>query len=190
MRSFVARVVLLGGLLAPVLLPAAGCDRAEPAEGEPLPLEEEPAEPVAEPAAPPAGSVAPEGEPNPLDLPPDVSGLLRREMAQLDQGMHRLHSAIVAGRSDLAAETARRIHDSFILKQEITPEQRQQVVGTVPPEFIAKDRALHGAAADLAKAAEADDWARVTELYAAMSRGCVDCHAAHATARFPGLDTD
>lgn len=133
-------------------------------------------------------AIVPEGTPNPLGLAPELSALLRSEMARLDQGMQRLHSAIVMGRAEMAADVAQRIHDSFILEQELTDEQRKELVGSVPEDFVRRDRAFHETAAELNEAVRTRRWDRTVELYGAMTEACVGCHRAHASARFPALE--
>ena len=173
------RIPFVSFVLGGLTLASLGCDedasesrRAEPAAAEPA---------AAEPA------VAPEGPPNPLGLPDDLSTALRAEMLALEPAMAQLQSQIARGRGADAAQTATRIHDSFILKQELSPEQLEALVAAVPPEFLHRDRAFHQSAASLAHAAEAGDMAEAARLYGEMTTACVGCHADNAATRFPGL---
>lgn len=163
-----------------------GCD------SEPNGSEEATAEHPA--ALPEEGAEKPEDEPrrpgpevNPLDLPPKLAGLLRREMIELDTGMHTLHSALVRGDGERAAETAQKIHDSFILKRELSKEELKTLVSQLPKDFVKRDRALHETSAELAEAARQDDFETAAERYGEMTRACVGCHSAHAAERFPGM---
>ncbi|MDZ7825810.1 MAG: cytochrome c [Gammaproteobacteria bacterium] len=88
------------------------------------------------------------------------------------------------------ANRAQAIHDSFILKQEMTPEDRKALVAAVPEAFVQRDRAFHQLSAELAEAARAADPARERALFGEMVDACAGCHARYAGGRFPGLKAD
>ena len=171
-------------LLLPVVILLSACDSSsEPAR---TPSEPEaparPAETAEGPARP-----EPEGPPNPLGLPDELSAALRAEMIGVEAAMAELQSQLARGRREEAARTAMRIHDSFILKQELSEEQLRALVSALPEEFLHRDRAFHQAAAQVAHAAESGDLAEAARGYGEMTSACVGCHAAHAATRFPGL---
>lgn len=141
----------------------------------------------AEPAASTGYTGAELPDVNPLDLSPKQQGLLRREMVQLDTGMHTLHSAIVRGDGEQAAKTAQRIHDSFILKQELDEKELKALVSKLPKDFVKRDRAFHELSAELSAAAKEGDFEQAAVTYGQMSEACVGCHTEHAAERFPGL---
>lgn len=176
-------------LLLPLLLSAtAGCDDGGE-EAAPEPEAAEQAAPQADEPTPAADEPPePEGPPNPLGLPDDLSAALRREMLALEPAMGELSSHLARGSRDEAAATAMRIHDSFILKQELSEEQLHTLVSSLPEGFVHRDRAFHQGAAKLAHAAEAGEMAEAARLYGEMATACVACHAEHASSRFPGLE--
>ncbi len=168
---------------------AVACGQSEPAAA-PAHTEvevAEPHEPEAEGHEPGPAEVT-RGGANPLGLPADLQAALRREMVLLEQGMKDLQGQIARGQGEEAAATAQRIHDSFILSQELTDAQMETLVEHLPPEFLHRDRAFHAEARRLAEAAREGDFAVAAQAYGSMTTQCVGCHAAHAAARFPALE--
>ncbi|MCE0734154.1 hypothetical protein LWH48_15415 [Halomonas sp. G15] len=127
-------------------------------------------------------------EPVRPNLTPKLQGLLKKEMIQVELAMHEVYSAIIQGRHDVVAEKGQAIHDSFILSQSLTDEDRQDLKNAVPAEFLEMDGYLHELSASLAEAGDAEDTARQVELYAQMTESCVACHSAYVTDRFEGLE--
>lgn len=126
-------------------------------------------------------------EPVRPDLTPKLQGLLKKEMIQIELAMHEIYSAIIQGRHAVVAEKGQAIHDSFILAQSLTDEDRQDLKAAVPPEFLQMDGYLHELSASLAEAGQSRDTARQVALYAQMTESCVACHSAYVTDRFEGL---
>jgi hypothetical protein len=79
------------------------------------------------------------------------------------------------------------VHDSFILKQSLTGQDKKDLMSAVPPAFVALDRHFHAVAGKLAHASEAKDSQLQGFYFSEMLRGCVTCHAEFASDRFPGL---
>ncbi|MFA9460671.1 hypothetical protein [Thiohalorhabdus methylotrophus] len=136
-------------------------------------------------AGPPAAAEEPRAVVK--DLSPKLDRLLRREMQAILGAMQTIFGAIVTGDHGLVAEKARAIHASFILKQSLTPSDRQDLVAAVPDRFLKLDKRFHSAAAELARAAEARDTGRQLRVLGRMSRACVTCHGDYVAGRFPGL---
>ena len=82
---------------------------------------------------------------------------------------------------------AQAIHDSFILKQEMTESDRKALMKAVPEEFVQRDRAFHELTGELAAAGREGDGARQRQLFGEMIEACTACHARYAHDRFPGL---
>jgi len=129
---------------------------------------------------------APE-EPVTPQLTPKLDRLLRQEMAAIDEAMRTIFQALVRGDHGTVADRARAIHDSFILKRELTAADRKALKRAVPPAFLKLDRAFHKDAARLAEAARAGDSERQLAVFQAMTEACVDCHRRFVSDRFPGL---
>ena len=121
------------------------------------------------------------------DLTPKLQGLLRQEMVSIDVASKQILSALAAGEDQRVAELAQQIHDSFILAQSMTPEDKQDLLAAVPEDFVSRDRAFHKTADALAEAARAGDRAEQHVVFSRMVEACSSCHALYATDRFPGL---
>ena len=126
-------------------------------------------------------------EPVRPDLTPKLQGLLKKEMIQIELAMQEIYSAIIQGRHAVVTEKGQSIHDSFILEQSLTDEDRQDLKAAVPAEFLQMDGYLHELSASLAEAGQARDTPRQVELYVQMTESCVACHSAYVTDRFEGL---
>lgn len=113
--------------------------------------------------------------------------LLNREMQALENGMQELVPAIASGEWDNVASIAQKISDSFIMKQNLTPEQKHELQRALPARFIEMDQAFHGSAAMMAHAAEAKNADVVNFYFFKLNNACVGCHKQYAVSRFPGL---
>ncbi|SFU52071.1 cytochrome c [Halomonas korlensis] len=122
-------------------------------------------------------------------LTPKLQGLLMEEMIQIELAMQEVFSAIVQGRHTTVAEKGQSIHDSFILDQSMTDEDRQDLKAAVPAEFLQMDAYLHELSASLAEAGRTEDTPRQVELFGRMTESCVACHSTYVTDRFEGLET-
>lgn len=120
-------------------------------------------------------------------LDPPVRELLRKEMRALADAVDRIPSRLAQGDWKQVEETGNRIHDSFILKQEMTPDQRRHLQETLPKGFKHMDREFHQQAASLADNAAKKDARAAVNTFRDMLRACVDCHRQYAPKRFPGL---
>lgn len=126
-------------------------------------------------------------EPVSPNLTQKLSELLRKEMLSIEDASKQILSALIAGDDARVAELSQKIHDSFILQQSMTPQDKQDLMAAVPEGFVAQDRAFHEIAADLAKAARDSDRVRQHEEFGRMINACTACHATYATDRFPKL---
>ena len=120
-------------------------------------------------------------------LPPKVRDLLLQEMNAVSGATHEILDALIRGEGQIVAERAQAIHDSFILKQEMTEEDRRALVKAVPDDFVQRDRAFHQLAGDLAAAARKRDSQHQQALFADMVEACRTCHARYATNQFPSF---
>jgi hypothetical protein len=135
--------------------------------------------------APSAG--AQETQPVSPNLTPKLQDLLRTEMRAVEDASREILSALIAGNDARVAELAQNIHDSFILKQEMTPKDKQALMAAVPDDFLAQDRAFHQLSAGLAQAARDGDRDSQLAEFGRMIEACTACHARYATDRFPML---
>lgn len=121
------------------------------------------------------------------ELPPNIRALLIEEMLGIDEASKKIHSALVQGQHEIVAEQAQKIHDSFIMDQQMTEEDKQILHDTVPEGFLALDQSFHKLSSDLADAARQEDTGAQLEQFSKLTESCVGCHNQYATERFPGL---
>lgn len=127
-------------------------------------------------------------EPVRPELTPKLQGLLKKEMIQVELAMQEVYSAIMQGQHAVVAEKGQAIHDSFILEQSLTGQDRQDLKAAVPPEFLQMDTYLHELSASLAEAGRAENTLQQVELFGRMTESCVACHSAYVADRFEGLE--
>ncbi|WP_440997496.1 hypothetical protein [Arhodomonas sp. SL1] len=127
-------------------------------------------------------------EPVTPKLTEKLDRLLREEMRSVQAAMGQIHSAMVMGEHAAVAEAAQRVHDSFILQQSLTDEDRRDLKAAVPPGFIQLDREFHELSANLADAGRSEDTASQFRVYNRMTRNCIQCHARYVSDRFPGVE--
>lgn len=120
-------------------------------------------------------------------LTPKLRGLLQQEMRHITDAMQSIYEGIVTGDHARVQDKAQAIHDSFILKQELTPADRKDLAGAVPKDFIKRDKRFHATAAELAAAARQKDTAAELARFESMTRQCADCHGRYVSQRFPGV---
>lgn len=128
-------------------------------------------------------------EPEPVTprLTPKLQGLLVQEMNAVLAASQEILGALVRGEDAVVAEKAQAVHDSFIMQQQMTEQDRKDLMQAVPQAFVERDRAFHQLTGELAGAARAGDRARQHDLFAHMVEACSACHARYATDRFPEL---
>ncbi|MBT3606383.1 MAG: cytochrome c [Candidatus Latescibacteria bacterium] len=120
-------------------------------------------------------------------LPPKVRGLLIQEMHAILRATNKIVDALVRGQDYAVAENAQAIHDSFILRKKMTPDDKKALLSAVPESFVKQDRTFHALGAQLAEAARNGDKVQQQKLFSDLINACVSCHTQYATDRFPGL---
>ncbi|GMW07914.1 MAG: cytochrome c [Gammaproteobacteria bacterium] len=138
-------------------------------------------------AVTPARAAEPAAAPQSLALSPGTLALLRAEMVEIAGGVQGIALALASADWHTIAKTAERIRASYVMDQSLTAEQAGELEQKLPEHFKELDAAFHQRAEKLAIAARSGDAELVTYHYARLVEGCVSCHAAYATARFPGF---
>lgn len=128
-------------------------------------------------------------EPVTPKLTDKLDRLLREEMRSIQSAMGQIHSAIVMGHHDDVADNAQRIHDSFILQQSLTEQDRTDLMSAVPKGFIKLDKEFHQLAASLAEAGKGKDTKEQHKLFSKMTGNCIQCHSEYVSDRFPGVQS-
>jgi len=113
--------------------------------------------------------------------------LLNQEMNEIESGMTKIIPAISAGNWDEITHIAKKIKNSFILKQKITPKQIEELHRSLPKEFIALDQNFHLTAGKLGHAALNHDSELVSFYFYKLHEKCSKCHSQYASERFPNF---
>jgi hypothetical protein len=120
-------------------------------------------------------------------LSPALRNLLKQEMNAIQEGMQALIPAIVSGNWQEVADIAGHIRDSYIMQQQLTDTQMEELQHALPPAFLELDQAFHHSAGMLAHAAEMHNPDVVNFYLYKLTDTCVACHGKFAGYRFPGL---
>jgi len=126
-------------------------------------------------------------EPVTPKLTEKLDRLLREEMRSIQSAMGQVHSAIVMGDHATVAKSAQAIHDSFILQQSLTDQDKKDLMSAVPEGFIKLDKEFHQLAAELAAAGSKNNTGKQLTIFNEMTQNCVQCHEEYVSDRFPGL---
>lgn len=122
-----------------------------------------------------------------IELSPELQQVLGKEMRAVQKGMMGLTPAIAKGEWHLISEIGVKIRDSYIMKQELSKGQKEELHRGLPEAFIEMDQAFHQTAGMMADAAEARNMGLVNFYFYKLNEGCVSCHSKYATERFPGF---
>jgi hypothetical protein len=90
-----------------------------------------------------------------VQLPPELMDLLRAEMREITVGAQSMVVALVTGDWQSIAKTSNRIRDSYIMLQQLTPDQVEMLEQTLPEQFKQLDLEFHRRAERLGAAAMA-----------------------------------
>jgi len=139
-------------------------------------------------ATTPVASFAEDEAANPdFALSPKLHQLLRAEMNELSGGIKSLAHSLAIADWKAIEQTSEKMHGSYIMKQSLTPAQAMELKQTLPHQFKQLDAAFHARAKKLHQAAVAKDAELAAFHYFRLVDGCIGCHAAFATHRFPGF---
>ena len=122
-----------------------------------------------------------------LQISNDLKVVLNQEMNGIEEGMMEIIPAIAAGNWEIIANIAKKIKDSFILKQKLTQEQIEELHHSLPAEFIEMDHDFHSTAGKLAHAAHQHDGELVNFYFYKLHSQCTKCHSKYASERFSDL---
>lgn len=120
-------------------------------------------------------------------LSPELRQLLAKEMQALQGGMMSIIPAYVAGNWNEIKETASKMKNSYIFKQELTKTQAKELHSVLPAEFIEKDKKFHYLAGMLSHVTEMEKPELVNFYFSEMAGSCIACHTEFATHKFPNL---
>lgn len=122
-----------------------------------------------------------------LTIPADIRPLLKQEMIAVEKGMQELVTSIATADWHKTVQIAKQIQASYIMKQNLTAEQMEQLHHSLPEQFIALDHSFHKNAGMLAHAAEVKNADVANFYFYKMNDGCVQCHSRYAQEVFTGF---
>jgi hypothetical protein len=122
-----------------------------------------------------------------LQLSHALMDLVRAEMREITSGVQRLPVAMATGDWATIVETSRNIKRSYLMEQQLTEPQRQELRRQLPEDFQRFDQRFHAEAARLGVAATQHDPVLTAFYFSRLLEMCMSCHAAYARARFPGV---
>lgn len=120
-------------------------------------------------------------------LSPELRTLFKLEMAGLQGAMLELFPAVISGDWEGIARLAVKIREGFVLAQQLTPAQREELHRALPAGFLERDVEFHQLASGLEHAAHRKQADVVTFYVHKLTEGCVGCHSRYAPERFPAL---
>jgi cytochrome c556 len=120
-------------------------------------------------------------------LSPDLRVLLGKEMLALQEGMKSIIPAYTSGNLEEVAHIAEKMKNSFILKQNITSEQKHELKSKMPRYFLHLDQKFHEDAGMLEHVAKEKHTELVGFYYYKLTESCVSCHSHFANHKFPKL---
>ena len=82
-------------------------------------------------------------EPVSPKLTPRLQNLLRKEMLSVNEASQGILVAMVTGDDETVATLAQQNHDSFILRQSMTPDDKADLMAPVPENFSKMNRGSH-----------------------------------------------
>jgi len=120
-------------------------------------------------------------------LSPQLRETLREEMRSIEAALTGLLPHLVRGEWEPVAELAARIEGRFVLRQELSAEQRRELHEALPDGLLDLDRRFHVHAAELARAARNQNPELAAFWLYKLTDGCLQCHSRYAHGRFPGF---
>lgn len=138
-------------------------------------------------APPPAPGERPSPTSAVAALSPGLRALFKAEMAGLQGARLELFPVVAAGDWEGIARIAARLRDGFVLAQQLTAQQREELPRALPGGFLERDAEFHAIAEALEHAAHRKQAGLVPFYVYRLTEGCVGCHSRFARERFPGF---
>ncbi len=120
-------------------------------------------------------------------LPGDISLLLTLEMQAISKAMMELVPAIATADWQKISGIGSQIKHSYIMRHQLTSQQRQTLQRILPTDFKKMDFQFHQTAGKLAHAAEQHNSELVNFYFYKLNEACSQCHSQYALAKFPGF---
>jgi hypothetical protein len=109
-------------------------------------------------------------------------------MIAIQNGMMSVIGAYASGNFGEIATVAGQIKNSYILKQDMSPQQRHELQQELPNSFIHLDQQFHKYAGLLEEAARQNDDELIGFYFSKLVDSCLGCHSQHAKHKFPAFE--
>ncbi len=123
-------------------------------------------------------------------LSPELRQLLSSEMKALQEGMMSIIPMYISGQWGNIEATAKKMKDSYILKQQLSKKQLKELHTMLPQSFIKKDKEFHYLAGMLEHVAKEKKVELINFYFSELTKSCVGCHSDFAIHKFPKLKSD
>ena len=124
-----------------------------------------------------------------INLSPDTQILLQAEMQELAAATQTMVIAYVSGDWKSIQRIGGQISDSYVMKQNLTAAQKQELAHKLPERFKRLDAEFHERADRLQSAAADADSELVAFHFYRLLESCATCHSEYAASRFPGFSS-
>lgn len=126
-------------------------------------------------------------EPISKKLTPKLNELLTDEMLSIKQAVTHIMNGIIVGDHSIVENMATQINDSFILKQQLTEKDKEDLMAVAPEEFLKMDGKFHELSGKLAEAAVSKDYDLQRYYFGRLIESCQSCHSEYVTDKFPSF---
>jgi len=139
-------------------------------------------------AGTPTAHAADHAEKGVESLSPELRSLLSKEMVAIQNGMMSLIGAYASGNFEEIASVAEQIKNSYILKQDMSRQQKHELHEKLPNSFIHLDQQFHEYARLLEEAARNNNDELIGFYFSKLVDSCSSCHRHHAKHKFPAFE--
>jgi hypothetical protein len=122
-----------------------------------------------------------------INLSPDIQVLLQAEMRELAVASQAMVIGYMSGDWKSIQRIGEQIRDSYVMQQNLTEAQKQELAHKLPGRFKRLDAEFHARADRLATAAANADAELVAFHFYRLLESCATCHSEYAASRFPGF---
>jgi len=126
---------------------------------------------------------------NTINLSPETLNLLRAEMRELAVASQAMVISYVSGDWKSIQRISEQIRASYVMEQNLTDSQKQELAEKLPERFKRLDADFHSRADRLESAATNENSELVAFHYYRLLESCATCHSEYAALRFPGFSS-
>ena len=124
-----------------------------------------------------------------INLSPETLVLLQAEMRELAVASQAMVISYVSGDWKSIQRISEQIRNSYVMEQNLTDAQKQELADKLPEGFKRLDVDFHSRADRLESAAAQKNSELVAFHYYRLLESCATCHAEYAASRFPGFSS-